>query len=520
MARSIFILIIFCLAISFCSNPKTHDIKPNIIFILSDDHAKKALSIYDTSLISTPHLDRIGREGLRFNRAFVTNSICAPSRAVFLTGKYSHLNGLRDNRDEFDGSQPTLPKYLQQAGYKTALIGKWHLKTSPTGFDYWNILVDQGHYYNPDFIENGDTTRRLGYVSDLITDYAIDFLNQRPADQPFCLLYWHKSPHRNWMPDTKDLPEFERTYPEPATLLDDYKTRTSAAHTQDLSIKNMFLSLDMKLLPGSYTEEDGSGGGGEGYNAIQDWKDTRARMTAEQLAAWDEHYNQVNADYQRIKPQGEALTRWKYQRYMQDYLGTVRSLDNNVGRLLNYLDEHGLTENTIVIYGSDQGFFLGEHGWYDKRFMYEETLSMPFLMRWPGIIAPGRTNNDLILNLDLTPTLLDIVGLPQPAELQGRSFLPILKGETPKDWRSSFYYHYYEFPHGWHSVKKHEGVRTATQKLIRFYGESEEFELYDLDQDPQELNNLMGNEAYQAAGNNLKKLLQEHRENLKVPVDN
>lgn len=515
-----FILVIsLCLTMLACAKRQQPAGPPNIIFILSDDHAKRALSIYDTALINTPHLDRIGREGMRFDRAFVTNSICAPSRAVFLTGKYSHINGLRDNRDEFDGSQPTFPKYLQQAGYQTALIGKWHLKTAPTGFDYWNILIDQGHYYNPDFIENGDTSRREGYVSDLITDYALRYLNQRQPDKPFLLLYWHKTPHRNWMPDIQDLPEFTRTYPEPATLFDKYTTRTSAAHAQDLSIRNMFMSSDMKLLPDYYENEEGSGGAGPDYDAKKDWEAIRARMTPQQRAAWDAHYQKINEEYRRNPPQGDDLTRWKYQRYLQDYLGTVRSLDRNVGRLLEYLDDQNLTENTLVIYGSDQGFFLGEHGWYDKRFMYEETLGTPLLMRWPGTIEPGAVNSDLVLNLDVAPTLLEVAGIPDPGDMQGRSLIPVLRGETPADWRTSFYYHYYEFPHGWHSVKKHEGVRTATQKLIRFYGEREEYELYDLDQDAQEMQNLSGTEAYRHAENNLKQLLQEHREKLMVKDD-
>ena len=520
MRGKIILVISLILAVLACSKRQQSAGPPNIIFILSDDHAKRALSIYDTTLISTPHLDRIGREGMRFDRAFVTNSICAPSRAVFLTGKYSHINGLRDNRDEFDGGQPTFPKYLQQAGYQTALIGKWHLKTAPTGFDYWNILIDQGHYYNPDFIENGDTSRREGYVSDLITDYALNYLNQRQPDKPFLLLYWHKTPHRNWMPDIQDLPELTHNYPEPPTLFDDYTSRTSAAHAQDLSIRNMFMSSDMKLLPEYYENEEGSGGAGPNYDAKKDWEAIRARMTSQQRSAWDAHYQKINEEYRRNSPQGDDLTRWKYQRYLQDYLGTVHSLDRNVGRLLKYLDEQNLAENTIVIYGSDQGFFLGEHGWYDKRFMYEETLGTPLLMRWPGTIQPGSVNTDLVLNLDVAPTLLEMAGIPDPGDMQGRSLIPVLNGKTPGDWRTSFYYHYYEFPHGWHSVKKHEGVRTATQKLIRFYGEREEYELYDLDQDPQEMHNLAGTETYRNAENNLKQLLQKHRRTLKVKDEN
>jgi len=359
---------------------------PNIIFIMADDHAAHALGCYGSKINSTPNLDRIAQEGMRFENCFCTNSICAPSRAVILTGKYSHINGVIDNGDKFDGTQQTFPKLLQKAGYETALIGKWHLKSGPTGFGYWNILPGQGKYHNPTFIEMGRRKEYTGYVTDIITDFSLDWLKQRNSDEPFLLMIHHKAPHRNWQPDAKHAEMYEGVdIAVPETFDDDYQTRSAAAREQEMTIaRHLRVPGDTKVEPP------------EGLT-------------------------------------GEALTHWKYQRYIKDYLRCVASIDNNVGRLLDYLDESGLEENTIVIYTSDQGFFLGEHGWFDKRFMYEESLRMPLLVRYPQEVKPGSVNGRMVLNLDFGPTLLDYGGVTVPSDMQGQSFRALLRGKTPKD---------------------------------------------------------------------------------------
>ena len=470
--------------------------QPNIIFIMTDDHASQAISAYGSTLIQTPNIDRLASEGTLFENSFVTNSICAPSRAVLLTGKYSHLNGLRDNRDRFDGSQVTFPKILQKAGYQTAIVGKWHLKTEPTGFDYWNILIGQGAYYNPTMLEMGDTTRHTGYVTNIITDLAIESIQKRDKDKPFALLYHHKAPHRNWMPDSKHFDMFKDVkFPVPETFYDDYKTRSAAAREQDMRIDDMFLGLDMKLQPGDYKQETGSGGSGK-LDPNRGWASTYERMNTEQRAKWDAHYDAVNKEFREAQLTGRALSEWKYQRYMQDYLRCIASVDENIGRLLDYLDDEGLTENTIVVYTSDQGFYLGEHGWYDKRFMYEQSLRMPLIMRYPKEIAAGQVTKQMALNLDFAPTFLDYAGAAVPADMQGASLRQVARGENPDGWRSSMYYHYYEYPHGWHSVKQHYGVRTEQYKLIHFYNDIDAWELYDLQADPKEINNVYGNAEY------------------------
>ena len=437
--------------------------RPNIIFIMADDHASHALSCYGSRINKTPNLDRLAKEGMCFNNCFCTNSICAPSRAVILTGKYSHLNGVIDNRKSFDGSQQTFPKLLQKAGYQTAMIGKWHLKAEPSGFDYWNVLPGQGKYHNPTFIEMGQRKKYTGYVSDLITDFCLDWLKNRNSDKPFCLMYHHKAPHRNWQPDEKHAKMYEDVdVPVPETFNDDYKTRSDAARQQEMTIAHHL------RVPG----------------------DTKIRPP-ESLA-------------------GQALKHWKYQRYIKDYLACIASVDDNVGRLLDYLDKAGLTENTIVIYTSDQGFFLGDHGWFDKRFMYEHSLRMPLLVRYPKEIKPGSVSEDIVLNLDFAPTFLDFAGFAVPVDMQGRSLRSLLKGKTPKSWRTSMYYHYYEYP-GAHMVKRHFGVRTQRYKLIHFYYDIDAWELYDLAKDPNELNNLYGNPAYVDITRKLKAELERLR---------
>ncbi len=477
--------------------------RPNIIFIMSDDHAAHALSCYGSKINQTPHLDRLAQEGMRFDNCFCTNSICAPSRAVILTRKYSHLNGILDNRLKFDGTQQTFPKLLQQAGYQTAMIGKWHLKSDSTGFDYWNILPGQGDYYNPDLIAMGERKQYPGYVTDIITDIALDWLTRRDSQKPFCLMYQHKAPHRNWMPGPKYLNLYDNEeIPEPATLFDDYATKSRAAFEQEMTIeKHLWDGHDLKFIP-------------ETAKATEDsrlWLREIGRLTPEQRKLWDEAYEAENKAFKEAKLTGKDLTRWKYQRYIKDYLRSVASIDENVGRLLDYLDENDLAKNTIVVYTSDQGFYLGDHGWFDKRFMYEESLRMPLLVRYPEEIMAGSVNTDIVLNLDFAPTFLDYAGVSTPADMQGVSMKPILHGKTPADWRQAMYYHYYEFP-GAHSVKKHYGIRTQTHKLIHFYDDIDAWELYDLIKDPEELKNVYDDPTYSEVVKQLKadlKALQE-----------
>ena len=490
--------------------------QPNILFIMSDDHAEQAISCYSDKLIQTPNIDRIAYEGVLFKNSFVTNSICGPSRAVLLTGKYSHLNGLRDNRDQFESSQVTFPKLLQKVGYRTSVIGKWHLKSEPTGFDNWKILIGQGQYYNPVFNEMGEKKQHTGYTTDLITDFAIDELENRDTEKPFCMLVHHKAPHRNWMPNSKYFDAFEdEELPLPKTFYDDYKGR-KAAEEADMRISDMYLSMDSKLNKGSYKKETGTGGNVKYADRVaQGWENDLNRLTPEQRKAWDRHYDNVNAEFKKKKLKGDALLKWKYQRYIKDYLRCILSVDENIGRLLDYLEKNGLADNTIVVYTSDQGFYLGEHGWYDKRFMYEESLSMPLVIRYPKELTAGRINEDMVLNLDFAPTFLDFAGVEIPADMQGESLRPLLKGKSIETWRKSMYYHYYEYPHGWHDVRKHYGIRTERYKLIHFYGEMDEWELYDLEKDPNEMNNLYGEKTYQEIVEKLKIELQQLREKYK-----
>jgi arylsulfatase A-like enzyme len=448
--------------------------RPNILFIMADDHASQAIGCYGSRLNRTPGIDRIAREGIRFGNCFCTNGICAPSRAVILTGKYSHLNGVRDNAVAFDGAQTTFPKILRAAGYETALLGKWHLKSDPTGFEHWAILPGQGEYYNPDLIEMGGTTRRPGYVTDILTDLAADFLKSgRDPSRPFLLMLHHKAPHRNWQPAERHLDMYDDAdVPEPPTLRDDYATRSRAAFEQEMTIRDhMTLDSDLKLGP------------------------PPERMDEAQKAAWEKAYGPKREAFRKAGLSGEGLLRWKYRRYLQDYLATIAAVDESVARMLDVLDETGLAEDTLVVYCSDQGFFLGEHGWFDKRFMYEESLRMPLLMRLPGRVRPGTVNGDIVSNLDFAPTFLDAAGLGKPGAMQGRSFWPLLLGRSAAGWPASFYYHYYEFP-AVHMAKRHYGVRTTRYKLIHFYYDIDAWELYDLEKDPLELRNVYDDAAY------------------------
>ncbi|HMQ49744.1 MAG TPA: sulfatase [Saprospiraceae bacterium] len=476
---------------------------PNIIFILSDDHAAQALSAYGSRINQTPNLDRIAENGMRFDRMYCTNSICAPSRAVILTSKMSHLNGVFNNTNTFDANQNTLPRLLQQHGYQTAMIGKWHLKSDPVGFDYWNILPDQGLYYNPDFIEMGELKHTEGYVTDLTTDYALNWLENRQDDKPFFLFLGNKAPHRNWMPGPEHLTDYqEQDIPEPDNLFDDYATRSAAAVEQDMSIeKTMNLAYDLKVVE---TEPETNNGW------IDHWMSDRLKtMTDDQRQAWISAYGPENEAFVNANLQGEDLLRWKYQRYVKDYLRCIASVDDNTGRLLDYLEEKGLAEHTILVYTSDQGFYLGEHGWFDKRFMYEESYQMPFLVQWPGHIKPGSSTDALCMNLDIAPTLLELAGVAIPEEMQGSSFARFFKKPThKKGWQKAIYYHYFEYP-GTHSVKRHYGVRTERYKLIHFYYDIDAWELYDLEKDPREMNNVFDDPAYAKIREALKKQLHQ-----------
>lgn len=468
--------------------------RPNILFIMTDDHASHAISAYGSKINQTPHLDRLAQEGMLFNNCFVTNSLCGPCRAVILTGKYSHLNGFLKNGDRFDGSQQTYPKLLQQAGYQTAVIGKWHLVSEPTGFDDWHVLNGQGPYYNPRMRTPEGQVDHEGYTTEILTDLAIDWLdNKRDKEKPFLLVYQHKAPHRNWQPGPKYLNMYDDvTIPEPDNLFDDYEGRGTAAHTQEMTVAEHLNRSDLKLTPPN-------------------------NLTPEQLKAWNAAYEPKNAAFEAANLTGKDLVRWKYQRYMKDYLRCVAAVDDNVGRVLDYLDQNGLTENTIVVYTSDQGFFLGDHGWFDKRFMYEESLRSPLMIRWPGHIKPGSVNSDIVLNLDFAETFLQAAGVEVPADMQGRSMVPVLEGNTPSDWRKSMYYHYYEFP-AVHSVRRHYGVRTDRYKLIYFYNINE-WELYDLEKDPREMHSVYDDPAYAEIQADLKDQLTKLRAQYAVPED-
>jgi len=504
-------MLVMVAAVSGCS--RTPEGPPNIIFVFADDHAFQAIGAYGSRLAPldpTPNIDRLASEGMVFDSAFVTNSICAPSRAVILTGLHSHLNGVLTNTEEFDGEQVTFPKLLQQAGYQTAIVGKWHLKTDPTGFDYWEVLPGQGVYYNPDFLTPEGRVRNDGYVTDLITDKAIGWLDRRDPDRPFMLMYQHKAPHREWQPGPDHLSTYTNVQiPEPETLFDDYAGRSRAAAEQEMEIdRHMTFGYDLKLWPNTFRPDEGL------TRAVENF---RTRMSDGQRTAWDAAYGPIAEDFYADTPEGEDLVRWKYQRYMHDYLASIRSVDDNLGRLLDYLETSGLADNTVVVYSSDQGFYLGEHGWFDKRWMYEESFRTPLIVRWPGVVAPGSRNTDLVQNLDFAETFLEMAGAPVPGQMQGRSLVPLLRGERPADWRDALYYQYYEFP-GVHAVQRHYGVRTDRYKLINYYL-IDEWELFDLETDPQELTSVYDDPAYADVRAGLETRLAELRQQYVVPED-
>lgn len=522
--------------------------RPNIVYIMSDDHAFQCISAYGSDvskLAPTPHIDRIANEGMRFDAAFVENSISTPSRACLITGLYSHQNGQRQLGEGIDTTKVFFSELLQQAGYQTAVVGKWHMRCNPKGFDYYKVLGDQGNYYNPDFRSNrtdNKFVRDVGYTTDRITDHAIDFLEHREADKPFCLLVHHKAPHRSWLPDVKDLGKYDDvTFPHPATWNDDYATRGEAVRTQKMDVgRDMTLETDLKVDTRHPQRPDVS------------WSFTEyARLTDEQKKPIEAYYEKRSKDFAAMNLQGEQLREWKYQTYLRDYLSVIHSVDENVGRLLDYLEQNGLLENTIVVYTSDQGFYMGEHGWFDKRFMYEESLRTPLLIRYPREIKPGSVSRQLVQNIDYAATFLDYAGVKKPKELPGLSLKPLFRADSTR-WRKDIYYHYYDYP-AWHMVRKHDGVRDARYKLIHFYGKGSrraqsenkyqqipgtaEYngfkwmvesgyigddadvnydELYDLKEDPNELRNVIDHPKYAKVRKRLQKKLDRYRKKLKV----
>ncbi len=471
--------------------------RPNIIFVYADDHAYQAIQSYGgwlSEYAPTPNIDRLASEGMLFRECYVSNSICGPMRSVVQTGKYSHLNGFYRNGQRFDTSQQTFPKLLQEAGYQTAIVGKWHLKAEPVGYDYYHVLYGQGPYYNPAMRTPDGRVEHTGYTTDVITDEALKWLkSKRDQDEPFMLMYQHKAPHRNWQPGPEQLSLYDDvTLPEPATLFDDYAGRAGPVKNQKMMIAKHMNKGDLKLrVPGDLNET--------------------------QRYPWNAAYRPKNEAFRQQNLEGKELVRWKYQRYLKDYLRCIASIDANLGRLLGYLKKSGLAENTVVVYSSDQGFYLGEHGWFDKRWIYEESLRTPLVVRWPGVTEPGSENSQIVSPVDFAPTFLQMAGAEVPSDMQGRSLVPLLQGKRPNDWRESFYYHYYEYP-GAHSVRRHYGVVTDRYKLVHFYREGE-WELLDLKANPKETKNYYGEAKYQEVQERLKTELKRLQKDLKVPAD-
>lgn len=508
MLNTLKLTIIACAAL--CVSVLRADDRPNILFIFSDDHAPHAIGAYDGWLKSvnpTPNIDQLARQGMLFQNSFCTNSICGPSRAVIQTGKHSHKNGFMNNGNTFDWNQQTFPKLLQNAGYTTAIYGKSHLKGEPQGYDDWKVLPGQGLYYNPDMITPEGRRQIPGYCTDVVTDLAVEWLKEGREDgKPFMLMVQHKAPHRNWMPALRHLTLYDDIdIPEPNTLFDKWHDNAPPARHQELEIdRHMHLNFDLfvDLVP----EFDGNAHQGR-YDKSA-WRNMQ-RMTPQQLKAWREYYGPLDEAFHEANLTADALVRWKYQRYAKNYLRCIRGVDESVGTLMATLEELGLSDNTVVIYSSDQGFYVGDHGWYDKRWMYEESLKMPLIVKWPGVTQPGSRNTDLVQNLDYAETFLEMAGAKVPDDMQGASLVPLLQGETPDDWRESIYYHYYEYP-SVHMVPRHYGVRNGRYKLMRFY-QFDEWEFYDLKEDPDELTNQYENPEYASQIAQMKAELQRLR---------
>jgi len=510
----LFLAMLFCVACQQTESQSKESTKkrPNILFIMSDDHAYQAISAYSNHLTETPNIDRIAKEGMLFTNACVTNSICAPSRAVILTGKHSHLNGKIDNVFPFDTTNITFPQLLQDAGYQTAMFGKLHFGNNPKGFDEFQILPGQGHYYNPDFItKKSGEIKETGYTTDIITDKTLNWLKtERKEEAPFLLMYLHKAPHREWLPPERHYKTFtKKTFPEPSTLFDDYEGRGSAAKEAEMNLlTHMNWAGDSKIKPALMDEL--------GIPETAKWdkgayKRTVGRLNAAQKAKWDAVYDPINEDFKKRYPtmsKKEQMS-WRYQRYMQDYLGSIAAVDDGIGEVLDYLEESGLAENTIVVYTSDQGFYLGEHGWFDKRFIYDESFKTPFMVRWPGMIQPNQTNTTMVQNLDFAQTFLDAAGVTAPSDMQGESLIPLMKGEA-ENFREAVYYHYYEYP-SVHMVKRHYGIVTEDYKLAHFYFDVDEWELYDRKKDGNEMKNVYNDPEYAEVVADLKEKLADMR---------
>jgi arylsulfatase A-like enzyme len=512
-------LVLFCLMTLLVAckgtdnKPERPSERPNIIFIMSDDHAYQAISAYDTSLIHTPNIDRIAHEGILFTNACVTNSICAPSRATILTGKHNHINGKIDNARPFDTTQMTFPQLFQKAGYQTAMFGKLHFGNNPKGIDDFMILPGQGSYINPDFITtSGEQVNKTGYATEIITDLTLDWLEEkRDPSRPFLMMYLHKAPHRAWWPTPEKFAAFsKRQFPEPESLFDDYENRGSAARTAEMNIlEHMLLSYDNKVLPEAI-DELGLPPNPRNKRLFNNSEFKRTNETQRPL--YQAILDSIAQDFKTKWPTmtDREKMRWKYQRYIQDYLACISSVDDNIGRVLEYLEEENLADNTIVVYTSDQGFYLGEHGWFDKRFMYDESFKTPLMIRWPNEIKAGITSNEMVQNLDFAQTLLEAASIDIPDDMQGESLMPLLK-ENNKEWtRNGVYYHYYEYP-AEHAVKRHYGIATKEYKLMHFYHDVDEWELYDRLKDPREMKNVYNDPTYSGIVEKLKVELAEMR---------
>lgn len=510
------------LLLSACSGTKEKatETKPlNIIHIMTDDHSFQTISAYGHALgklAPTPNIDRLAARGVLFRQAFVENSLSTPSRACLMTGLYSHQNGQRQLGKGIDTTKVFFSEILQQHGYQTAVVGKWHMQCEPKGFDYYQVLWDQGEYYNPEFKSketNGEYVKREGYATKLTTDYALEFLEKRDPNKPFCLLVHQKAPHRNWMPEEKYLHLYEDVeFPLPETFDDDYATRCDAARTQEMRIADhMTLVYDLKLNELKDTPP---------YNkewSSQGLQNSLDRMNPQQREAWETAYKTRHEDFKQKQPQGKDLAKWKYQQYLKDYLRCIKTVDDEVGRLLDYLEKNNLMENTVIVYTSDQGFYMGEHGWFDKRFMYEESMRTPLVMRLPKGFDRRGDITEMVQNIDYAPTFLELAGAEIPSDIQGVSLVPLLKGEHPKDWRKALYYHFYEYP-AEHMVKRHYGVRTDRYKLIHFYNDINWWELYDLQADPSEMHNLYGQPEYEPVVKELKEEMLKLQEQYNDPV--